>query len=137
MSEEIIKQIQKQFDELPIQINSYISDHFYDTYEYVMDNVFHPLKNFSCIIHDRWEQAEKEHDVTCLYALPKKVFNKIEKENQQDFINVWNKVLEFIWNDIHDSKKSNYLYLLVRTHLVQDYGYFDTIDVNKLFRVKK
>ncbi len=138
MSKDIVKQIEAQFDEMPRKILSYIMDHFG---QYVKDNVFKPLGQFSIRTHERWIKAEKKHNVTCLYALPNKVFNKIEKDNKEDFINTWNQVLKFIWNDIHPhgscqtNEKYNHLYLMVRGHLILDYGYFDTIDTNKLFRV--
>ena len=138
MSKEIIKQIEAQFDEMPRKILLYIMNHFD---QYVKDNVFNPLGQFSIRTHERWTKAEKKYNVTCLYALPDKHFNKIEKENKQDFINTWNQVLKFIWNDIHPhgsnktNKIYNHLYLMVRKHLILDYGYFDAIDTNKLFRV--
>ncbi len=138
MSKKIVEQIEAQFDEMPRKILSYIMDHFG---QHVKDDVFNPLGQFSIRTRERWIKAEKEHKVKCIYALPDKLFNKIEKENEQDFINTWNQVLKFIWNDLHPhhsaqtNEKYNHLYLMVRGHLILDYGYFDAVDANKLFRV--
>ncbi len=137
MNKEIVKQIQEQFDKMPKKIISYIMDYFG---QYVKDNVFKPLTKFSIGTSERWIKAER-NNVNSVYALPDKIFNRIQKENEQDFINTWNRVLKFIWNDLHPhqsnqtNKKYNHLYLMVRGHLILDYGYFDAVDTNKLFRV--
>ncbi len=141
MSKEIVEKIQAQFDVLPKKICLYIQENFEDN-QYVHDHVFKPLSKFSIITNERWKNEEEKYNVTCLYALPRKVFKKIEKQNQEDFIDVWNQVLEFIWNrripgNARGNFYDNHLYLLVRTHLITDYGYFDTVNTNKLFRVKK
>lgn len=138
MNKEILKQIQDQFDFVPIKIQEYIRKELPDEfYEYINSNIQKPLANFSVISYKRWEKANKKYKVNCLYALPKNIFDQIEKQNQEDFIEVWNKVLKFIWNEISDNSKRNYLFLLVRTHLTEDYGYFYSIDINRLFKVTK
>jgi len=140
MSDNIVEKIEAQFNVLPEKIYKSIYENFHSSEQYMMDNVFHPLKKFYCETHNRWQKAEKKHNVTCLYALPDDIFKTIEEQNKDDFVEVWNKVLKFIWNDHShnnaiDSQNYNHLYLLVRTHLIEDYGYWKTINVNRLFRV--
>ena len=139
MSKEIVEQIQEQFDVLPHKICLYIMNHFPDQHKYIMNNVFKVLGKFSIGTQERWIKAEKKHKATSLYELPNDIFLKIQKENEEDFINTWNQGLEFIWNENpHTSPQNNYyynhLYLLVITHLIDDYGYFNIVDSNRLFR---
>ncbi|KKM26526.1 hypothetical protein LCGC14_1583850 [marine sediment metagenome] len=135
MTKELLKQIQAQFDRLPKQIEKYIRVEFHDFYDYIHRAITTPLANFSNQSQKRWQDAEKKYNVKPIYALPTKIFNKIEKQNTEDFIKVWNQVLKFIWNNTTDFKKRNKLFLLVRTHLISDYGYFDIVDTNKLYKV--
>lgn len=130
----IIKEkILEQFDFLPRMINQYVMIN----YPSFNKDITSLLTLFRFETHERWENAEKQYNVKGLYDLPEEVFNKIEKQNQKAFIEVWNKVLKLIWKEIPDYRKRNKLFLMVRTHLIQDYGYFDSVDKNKLFRVKK
>ncbi len=140
MNKEIVEQIQEQFDKMPRQINLYIINNFGSDCKYIQENTLKKLVRFHVITTDRWKKAEKKYKVNCIFALPNNIFNKIEKQNNESFIEVWNDVLDFLWyerlhySSDHKNKCSN-LYLLIRTHLIQDYGYFDTIDTNQLFRV--
>ena len=134
------KTIEEQFSIIPIKISEFINDNNVcdcNRRNYGYKNIQLPLAKFHCVTHDRWTKDEKAHNVDCLYGLPKEIFNKIEKENIEDFIEVWNKVLKFIWNEWFDdySKNRQKLFLMVRSHLTVDYGYFNLIDTNKLFRV--
>lgn len=140
MSKDIVKQIQVQFDELPRQINLYIINNFSSDQEFIKENTLKKLVNFHITTTNRWIKAEKKYNVSSVYALPNNIFKKIENENKNSFIEVWNSVLDFLWYEryhFHSEHKNACmnLYLLIRGHLIQDYGYFDTIDTNKLFRV--
>lgn len=139
MSEKIVETIMKQFDVLPKKIMDFISDNYSaDIYKrrYFLKGIITPLTTLSVDTHDRWEVAEKDYNVNCLYGLPKDVFKKIEKQNTEVFVTTWNNVLEFITNADYISRSGqNYLLLLVRTHLITDYGYFNIVDTNRLFGV--
>lgn len=140
MNKEIIKQIEAQFDEMPRKINLYIINNFGSDQEFIKENTLKKLVNFHITTTNRWIKAEKKYDVSSVYALPNNIFKKIENENKNSFIEVWNSVLDFLWYEkghycSNHANRCNNLYLHIRTHLIQDYGYFDTIDTNKLFRV--
>lgn len=125
INELINEKIENQVDVSLKNILTYINDNFKSEKE-IYDSVFKSLGEFSIRNH------EKQNNF----------FSKIQKKNKEEFINTWNKVLEFIWNNhaysnCSDSLHHNYLYLLVRTHLIDDYSYFNTVDTNKLFRVNK
>lgn len=119
----INEKIENQVDVSLRNILTYINNNFKSKKE-IYDSVFKSLGEFSIRNH------EKQNNF----------FSKIQKKNKEEFINTWNKVLEFIWNNhshsnCPDSLYHNHLYLLVRTHLMDDYGYFNVVDTNKLFRV--
>lgn len=134
-----IERILEQFDEMPRLINLFIINNFGSDRRYIQKNTLLKLAKFHVTTTDRWKEAEKKHNVSCLYALPKNVFDEIENQNKYLFIEVWNNVLQFLWigrtQFVDKINECDKLYLMIRTHLIQDYGYFDSIDTNKLFRV--
>lgn len=105
------------------------------------NNIWENMADFDNKTHNKWEDAEKENNVSCLYGLPKHVFKKIQKENEDIFCQYWNIIMKYLWKKIQEENSYarndlNKLYLLVRTCLIVDYGYFDVVNAKRLFRVE-
>jgi hypothetical protein len=154
-TKETVKQVEEQFNFWPKKISEMIGSLFppVSAYplttneyyrEYFEDNITKKLCEFHAVTTERYDEAGKKHGVNCTYALPDRVEKKIFAQNKKDFITCWNFVLKFISEEmrkdhrhiINYHHKMNLLYLAVRSSLVMDYGYFDKVQIKKLFKIE-